>query len=166
MFVSPHYYPYDDNCQLGGQLEQMMHEIDTSDRKRPLAAEGLEGSGADWHETLKPSIADGDTVVTNPQSVRPENNDLALQPRNRDMSTVLLAGMSANLCVESHMRALDRGRHPRPRRSEPHRTRGLPGDPAFQDGVTTRSSARHAARALFASRTASCPSACTCSARG
>jgi nicotinamidase-related amidase len=108
VFVSPHYYyPYDDKWQFGGQLEQMMHEIDMFDRKGPLTTEGLEGSGADWHETLKPYIADGDTVVTSPHKVYgPENNDLALQLRKRGITSVILAGMSANLCVESHMRAL------------------------------------------------------------
>ena len=36
----------------------------------------------------------------------PESNDLALQLRKRAKSKVLLAGMSANLCVEAHLREL------------------------------------------------------------
>ena len=36
----------------------------------------------------------------------PESNDLALQLRKRGKSKVLLAGMSANLCVEAHLREL------------------------------------------------------------
>ena len=36
----------------------------------------------------------------------PENNDVALQLRKRNISKVILAGMSANLCVESHLREL------------------------------------------------------------
>jgi nicotinamidase-related amidase len=36
----------------------------------------------------------------------PEQNDLVLQLRKRGISKVLLAGMSANLCVESHLREL------------------------------------------------------------
>jgi nicotinamidase-related amidase len=36
----------------------------------------------------------------------PESNDLVLQLRKRGKSKVLLAGMSANLCVEAHMREL------------------------------------------------------------
>jgi nicotinamidase-related amidase len=36
----------------------------------------------------------------------PETNDLVLQLRRRKMSTVILGGMFANLCVESHLRAL------------------------------------------------------------
>ena len=39
----------------------------------------------------------------------PQNNDLALQLRKRGIGRVILAGMSANLCVESHMRDLLEG---------------------------------------------------------
>jgi nicotinamidase-related amidase len=108
VFVSPHYYyPHDDKWQFGGQLEEMMHDIDMFDRKGPLSTDGLEGSGADWHETLKPYIADGETVVTSPHKVYgPESNDLVLQLRKRGVTSVILAGMSANLCVESHLREL------------------------------------------------------------
>ena len=36
----------------------------------------------------------------------PETNDLVLQMRKQGIDKVILAGMSANLCAESHMRAL------------------------------------------------------------
>jgi nicotinamidase-related amidase len=36
----------------------------------------------------------------------PESNDLALQLRKHGFDNVILAGMSANLCTESHMRDL------------------------------------------------------------
>ena len=36
----------------------------------------------------------------------PENNDLMLQLRKRGIDKVILGGMSANLCTESHMREL------------------------------------------------------------
>ena len=36
----------------------------------------------------------------------PETNDLILQMRKRGIDKVVLAGMSANLCVEAHMREL------------------------------------------------------------
>ena len=46
-------------------------------------------------------------VVTSPHKVYgPESNDLVLQLRKRDISKVILAGMSSNLCTESHMREL------------------------------------------------------------
>jgi nicotinamidase-related amidase len=53
------------------------------------------------------TVEDGKTVVTNPHKVYgPENNDLVLQLRKRGISKVILGGMSANLCVEAHMREL------------------------------------------------------------
>ena len=36
----------------------------------------------------------------------PESNDLALQLRKHGKSKVILAGMSANLCTEGHLRQL------------------------------------------------------------
>ncbi len=36
----------------------------------------------------------------------PETNDLVLQLRKRGIDKIILAGMSANLCTESHMREL------------------------------------------------------------
>jgi hypothetical protein len=36
----------------------------------------------------------------------PESNDLIFQLRSRGIDTVLLAGLVANLCVDSHLRAL------------------------------------------------------------
>lgn len=58
-------------------------------------------------DVLKKFIDDGKTVVTNPHKVYgPESNDLALQLRKRGIGKVMLAGMSANLCVEAHMRQL------------------------------------------------------------
>jgi nicotinamidase-related amidase len=68
---------------------------------------GLEGSGADFLEPYKPYVNDGKTVITSPHKVYgPEQNDLVLQLRKQRIDQVILAGMSANLCVESHMRAL------------------------------------------------------------
>jgi nicotinamidase-related amidase len=46
-------------------------------------------------------------VVTNPHKVySPATNDLSLQLRKRGFDKVVLGGMSANLCVESHLRQL------------------------------------------------------------
>ena len=77
------------------------------DRTGALTMEGFSGSGADWLERYKPYINDGKTVVASPHKVYgPENNDLVLQLRKRNISKVVLGGMSANLCVEAHMREL------------------------------------------------------------
>jgi nicotinamidase-related amidase len=108
VFVSPHYYyPTDRGWQFGGTIENVMHEIKMFDRSSPLSLEGFSGSGADWLERFKPYIEDGKTVVAGPHKVYgPENNDLVLQLRKRNINKVVLAGMSANLCVEAHLREL------------------------------------------------------------
>ena len=108
VFVSPHYYyPTDDGWKFGGAVETMMHGIGMFSRQGALNLEGFSGSGADWLEVYKPYIEDGKTVVASPHKVYgPESNDLILQLRKRGMDKVILAGMSANLCVESHLREL------------------------------------------------------------
>ena len=108
VFVSPHYYyPTDHGWQFEGALERLMHNIGMFDRKGALITEGFEGSGADWLEQYKKYIDDGETVVSNPHKVYgPETNDLVLQLRKRGIDKVILGGMSANLCTESHMREL------------------------------------------------------------
>jgi len=84
-----------------------MHNIHMFDRTGALNLEGFEGSGADWLAIYKPYINDGETIVVSPHKVYgPETNDLVLQLRKRGIDTVILGGMSANLCVESHMREL------------------------------------------------------------
>lgn len=108
LFISPHYYfPHDHAWEHEGALEKLMHNIKMFNRPGPLDTTGLEGSGADWLEQYKPYINDGKTIVTSPHKVfGPESNDLVLQLRKRNIDKVLLAGMSANLCTESHMREL------------------------------------------------------------
>jgi nicotinamidase-related amidase len=108
VFVSPHYYyPTDHGWAFEGALEALMHNIGMFDRKGALTTEGFEGSGADWLEQYKQYINDGETVVSNPHKVYgPETNDLVLQLRKRGIDKVILGGMSANLCTESHMREL------------------------------------------------------------
>ncbi len=108
VFISPHYYfPHDKRWQFEGTLEALMHDIGMFDRADPLSLESFEGSGADWLERYKPYIQDGATVVTSPHKVYgPDTNDLVLQLRKRGIDRVILAGMSANLCTESHMREL------------------------------------------------------------
>ncbi len=108
VFISPHYYyPTDHEWKFEGALEALMHQINMFDRKGPLSLEGFTGSGADWLERYKEYIEDGKTVIASPHKVYgPQNNDLVLQLRKRGIEKVILAGMSANLCVESHMREL------------------------------------------------------------
>ncbi len=106
VFVSPHYYyPQDHGWKFEGALEALMHNIGMFDRKDALSLDGFEGSGADWLARYKPFIQDGETVVSSPHKVYgPETNDMILQLRKRGIDRLILAGMSANLCTESHMR--------------------------------------------------------------
>jgi nicotinamidase-related amidase len=108
VFVSPHYYyKHDHTWEFEGALETLMHKITMFDRKGALSTEGFENSGADWLDIYKKYIDNDNVIVTSPHKVYgPESNDLALQLRKHGFSKVILAGMSANLCVESHMREL------------------------------------------------------------
>ena len=105
VFISPHYYyPHDHGWKFEGALEKVMHNIGMFDRKDPLSLEGFDGSGADWMPQYKKYIEDGKTIVTSPHKVYgPEQNDLNLQLRKRGIDKVILAGMSANLCVQAHL---------------------------------------------------------------
>lgn len=108
VFVSPHYYyPHDHGWKFEGALEKLMHHIGMFDRKGPLNMHNFINSGADWLAVYKTYIEDGKTVVTSPHKVYgPETNDLVLQLRKQGIDKVILGGMSANLCTESHMREL------------------------------------------------------------
>lgn len=106
--VSPHYYyPTDKGWRFEGTLEKLMHKIGMFNRKSAYSMEGFENSGADFMAEYKQYIFDGKTIVTSPHKVYgPEQNDLVLQLRKQRVDQVILAGMSANLCVESHLREL------------------------------------------------------------
>ncbi|HEY0981023.1 cysteine hydrolase [Schlesneria sp.] len=107
-FISPHYlYPHDQGWKYGGIVEELMLKSREFFRPDPLGREGLLGSGADWLDRFKPYIEDGSTVVVSPHKMwGPQTNDLVLQLRKRRINKVILAGMLANLCVESHLREL------------------------------------------------------------
>lgn len=106
--VSPHYYyPTDKGWKFEGALEKLMHKINMFARKSAYSMEGFEASGADFMPEYKKYILDGKTIIASPHKVYgPEHNDLALQLRKKRIEQVILAGMSANLCIESHLREL------------------------------------------------------------
>jgi len=108
VFISPHYYyPTDHGWKFEGTLEKAMHNIRMFDRKGALSLDGFKNSGADWLKSYKKYINDGETIIASPHKVYgPETNDLVLQLRKRGIDTVILGGMSANLCTEAHMREL------------------------------------------------------------
>jgi nicotinamidase-related amidase len=106
--ISPHYYyPTDKGWKFEGALEKLMHKIGMFDRKSPYSMEGFSSSGADFMPEYESYNHDGKTIVTSPHKVYgPEANDLVLQLRKNRIDQVILAGMSANLCVEAHLREL------------------------------------------------------------
>lgn len=106
--VSPHYYyPTDKGWKFEGTLEKLMHKIGMFNRSSPYSVKGFEGSGADFMPEYKQFILDDKTIVVSPHKIYgPEHNDLVLQLRKNRIEQVILAGMSANLCVESHLREL------------------------------------------------------------
>jgi nicotinamidase-related amidase len=108
VFISPHYYyPTDHGWKFEGALEKVMHAIKMFDRTSPYSMEGFENSGADFMPQYKQYLFDGKTIITSPHKVYgPEQNDLVLQLRKQHIDQVLLAGMSANLCVQAHMHEL------------------------------------------------------------
>lgn len=108
VFISPHYYyEHDHKWKFEGALEKLMHDIGMFDRGDQLNKKGFEGSGADWLPRYKKYINQDYVTVVGPHKVYgPEQNDLSLQLRKQKIDKVVLAGMSGNLCVESHLREL------------------------------------------------------------
>jgi nicotinamidase-related amidase len=108
VFISPHYFfPTDDGWTFNGPLETDEFATRTFARSGPLTLKGFLGSGADWLDRFKPYIEDGKTIVVSPHKVwGPQTNDLVLQLRKRGIGKIILGGMLANICVESHLREL------------------------------------------------------------
>ncbi|GFM19668.1 MULTISPECIES: isochorismatase family protein [Mycobacteriaceae] len=106
--ISPHYfYPSDSQWQFNGPLESDELATGTFARAGALDLAGFAGSGADWLPQLAPYIEGAGTTVVSPHKVfGPQTNDLVLQLRKRRCERVVLAGMLANMCVESHLRHL------------------------------------------------------------
>ena len=106
--ISPHYYfPHDHTWHVQGPAEAFQHAIGMFDRPGALDLDGFRGSGADFLPELQPYIEDGKTIVCSTHKLYgPQANDLVLQLRKQRVDQVILAGMAANLCVESHLRDL------------------------------------------------------------
>jgi nicotinamidase-related amidase len=107
--ISPHYFfPTDFNgWKFNGPLESEEFRTLSFARGGTLDLTGFKDSGADWLDQFKPYIEDGETIVVSPHKVfGPQTNDLVLQLRKRAIQKVILGGMLANMCVESHLREL------------------------------------------------------------
>jgi len=98
------YSPGDAEWNRAGALQRQLLDMGALQR---VSAAANEGGGADFYEAYKPYIYDGETIVVAPHKMYgPESNDLIYQLRARGIDTVVLGGLVANLCVDSHMRAL------------------------------------------------------------
>jgi nicotinamidase-related amidase len=104
--ISPHYYyPHDHTWKFGGPLEILQHNLRMFDRRGPLTLDGFAGSGAEFMPEFKKFLDDGKTIVCSPHKLySPQANDVVLQLRKQRVDQIILAGMAANLCVESHLR--------------------------------------------------------------
>ena len=96
VFYSPHYYTEDEykNWKHLNFIDKVMFE-------RKMFNKGTWGS--DFHPDLKP---DENTIILSPHKGLSNfaTGDINAQLRQRNIKTLIIAGMSANLCVESHVR--------------------------------------------------------------
>jgi len=104
--ISPHYYyHWDHTWKVQAPLEIFQHKIGVFDRQGPYTLDGFRGSGADFLPDFKKYIEDGKTIVCSPHKLYgPQVNDLPFQLRKQRVDQIILAGMLANMCVESHLR--------------------------------------------------------------
>jgi nicotinamidase-related amidase len=101
------YTNLDTNWVNAGALQRQLLDMKALHVAQLNSAEDLEGTGADFFARYKPYIDDGKTIKVAPHKMYgPESNDLIYQLRSRGIDTVVLGGLVANLCVDSHMRAL------------------------------------------------------------
>ncbi len=96
VFYSPHYYEdaeYEEWDHLN-TIDEIMFDTRMFD---------VDGEGSEFVPELEP---DDNTFVLSPHKQLSGfwTNDVATQLRQRGIDTLVLAGMSANLCVESHLR--------------------------------------------------------------
>jgi biuret amidohydrolase len=95
VFYSPHSYSHEyDEWHHLNPLDALMFSRRMFDSAGP---------GSAIHPDLVP--VDGVTVLSAHKTLSGFwSGDLAIQLRQRDIQTIVLAGMPANLCLESHMR--------------------------------------------------------------
>ncbi|MGI9566295.1 MAG: cysteine hydrolase family protein [Nitrosopumilus sp.] len=93
---SPHYYTEEEyeNWKHLNFVDRVMFE-------RKMFHKGT--WGAEFHSELK---SDENTIVLSPHKGLSNfaTGDINIQLRQRNIKTLIIAGMSANLCVESHVR--------------------------------------------------------------
>ena len=96
VFYSPHYYQDEEfeEWENLNTIDEMMFDVRMFD---------VDGEGSDIVPELEP---DDNTFVLSPHKHLSGfwANDVQAQLTKRGIDTIVLAGMSANLCVESHLR--------------------------------------------------------------
>ena len=96
VFYSPHYYEDDEfeSWEKLNTIDEIMFDTRMFD---------VDGPGSEFVPELEP---DDNTFVLSPHKQLSGfwSNDVGTQLRQRGIDTLVLAGMSANLCVESHLR--------------------------------------------------------------
>jgi nicotinamidase-related amidase len=102
VIYSPHYYTDEEytNWSHLNPIDKLMFD-------RKMFRKGT--WGAEFHPQLKP---DANTIVLAPHKGLSNwwTGDINTQLRQRNIQNIILAGMSANLCVESHLRdAIEHG---------------------------------------------------------
>ncbi len=101
------YDALDDQWINAGTLQRQLLDMRALHRDNARDEKSFENSGADFYAPYKRYIYNGKTIVVAPHKMYgPESNDLIYQLRSRGIDTVVLGGLVANLCVDSHMRAL------------------------------------------------------------
>jgi nicotinamidase-related amidase len=106
VIISPHYYyPHDHRWHFSAPGEALMHKLGMFSRHSPRAFEPSDSPGADWLPEFRDMIEDGQTIICSPHKIAgPQTNDTLFQVRKTGATQVILAGMAANFCVESHLR--------------------------------------------------------------
>lgn len=105
--LAHYYYPTDGSWQSGGTVETMMHEIGMSGRKGALSVDGFDGSGADWLERYNPTSRTGRRPSrARTRSTGRRRTTLCCSFASTGSRGFILAGVSANLWTEGHLRGL------------------------------------------------------------
>lgn len=85
-------------------LKMLRHWLGKLGRR---TVEEFTGSGTAFMPELRFYIDDGKTLIVSPHTMhRPKLNDLIHQLQRQGVEQVVLAGISATLCVDSHLRQL------------------------------------------------------------
>lgn len=101
------YSELDAQWQNPGALQAQLLEMGALQKGVAGGPKNVKGWGADYYGPYRKYIDHESTIKVAPHKMYgPESNDLVYQLRARGVDTVVLGGFVANLCVDSHMRAL------------------------------------------------------------